>query len=79
MSSDSDIAPVIDAIPSSLKARRTFNPIRHVVDNLKPSPTHPMSLLNLALGDPTAFGNLQCPTVLSEAVQDLLRYKFHVC
>jgi tyrosine aminotransferase len=59
-------------IAPSLKSQRTFNPIRNIVDNLKPPADHPKKLLNLALGDPTVHGNLTVPSVLTEAVQDLL-------
>ncbi len=59
-------------ITPSLKSKRTFNPIRNIVDNLKPPVNHPKSYLNLALGDPTAHGNLHCPEVLVEAVQQAL-------
>lgn len=59
-------------IPSSVKAKRTSNPIRNIVDNLNPPKNHPKKLLNLALGDPTVHGNLHCPTVLEEAVKSLL-------
>jgi tyrosine aminotransferase len=59
-------------LTSSQKAKRTFNPIRAIVDNLKPPQNHPKNLLNLALGDPTAYGNLHCPEVLMEGVRDSL-------
>lgn len=59
-------------IPASIKAKRTSNPIRNIVDNLNPPKNHPKKILNLALGDPTVHGNLHCPTVLEEAVKSLL-------
>lgn len=59
-------------ITPSVKSQRTFNPIRHIVDNLKPPADHPRKLLNLALGDPTVHGNLTVPSVVTEAIQDLL-------
>ena len=59
-------------VHSSLKARRTHNPIRAIVDNLKPPKDHPRPMLNLALGDPTAYGNLKCPEVLVAAVKESL-------
>jgi tyrosine aminotransferase len=42
------------------------------VDNLKPPTHHPPSkpLLSLSLGDPTVFGNLPCPEVLTRAIVD---------
>ena len=59
-------------ITPSLKSKRTFNPIRNIVDNLKPPVNHSKSYMNLALGDPTVHGNLHCPDVLVEAVQQAL-------
>lgn len=58
-------------IAASLKTSRTFNPIRAIVDSLKPPQDHPKTLLNLALGDPTAHG-LSPPSVLIEAVKECL-------
>ena len=59
-------------IPTSLKSKRTSNPIRNIVDNLNPRPDHEKKLLNLALGDPTLHGNLQCPEVLTNTLHHLL-------
>eukprot|EP01035_Chromulina_nebulosa_P016941 gene16941-22433_t len=59
-------------IPSSKKSNRTYNPIRDIVDNLRPRESHPLPLLNLALGDPTVYGNLRCPEVLKESLQEFL-------
>lgn len=52
-----------DPISKSRKAERTFNPIRNIVDTLRPPVDHPLKFLNLALGDPTAHG-LSPPEVL---------------
>ena len=54
------------------KAKRTTNPIRNIVDNIKPPLNHHKSLFNLALGDPTIHGNLLCPQVLTDAIKDTL-------
>lgn len=59
-------------IASSNKAKRTSNPIRNIVDNLNPPKNHPLKLLNLALGDPTVHGNLQCPEVMNQALTQLM-------
>ena len=59
-------------IPASNKSKRTFNPIRAIVDNLKPPKNHPKVFLNLALGDPCNHGNLKCPDVLNESIQESL-------
>ena len=39
-------------------AKKTFNPIRNIVEsiNLKPNPEKEM--ISLSIGDPTIFGNL---------------------
>ena len=62
-------------IASSQKSKRTHNPIRHIVDNLKPPVDHPKPMMNLALGDPTVHGNLLCPSVLEDAVVGAIRDK----
>lgn len=54
------------------KAKRTTNPIRNIVDNIKPPLNHHKPLFNLALGDPTIHGNLLCPQVLTDAIKDSL-------
>ena len=59
------------AIRASDKSNRTFNPIRHIVDTLKPPQGHAKKFLNLALGDPTAHG-LNPPDVLRRAMHDAL-------
>lgn len=59
-------------IEISAKAKRTTNPIRNIVDNLKPPQGHAKSFLNLGLGDPTLFGNLLAPEVLKTAVIDVI-------
>jgi tyrosine aminotransferase len=56
---------------SSAKAQRTFNPIRHIVETLKPPVNHPKPMLNLALGDPTAHG-LNPPDVLKNAMHKFI-------
>jgi tyrosine aminotransferase len=61
-------------ISSSMKAKRTFNPIRNIVDKLKPPKDHPKKMLNLALGDPTAHG-LSPPQVLVDAMHENLDTK----
>ncbi len=59
-------------IAASEKSKRTTNPIRNIVDNLVPPRNHPSTFLNLALGDPTLHGNLDCPDELKESVSQLL-------
>jgi aspartate/methionine/tyrosine aminotransferase len=57
---------------ASDKAKRTFNPIRNVVDHLRKPKNHCKQYINLALGDPTVHGNLKCPTVLESALHEAL-------
>ena len=59
-------------IPISIKAQRTHNPIRSIVDNLKPPIDHPDEIINLSLGDPTAYGNLKTPTCITSALSDAI-------
>ena len=64
----------------SRQAERTSNPVRNIVDHLKPNPTHPLPCLNFALGDPTSYasqGHLLCPDVLVEAVTKHAREGLH--
>ena len=55
-------------VAPSLKADRTHNPIRAIVDGLKTKPNPEKSLINLSLGDPTVFGNIKAPDVLLQTV-----------
>jgi tyrosine aminotransferase len=61
--------PLPWSLSPSKKAKRTSNPVRNIVDNLKP-PTHLVNkpIISLSLGDPTVYGNLPCPDVLVDAV-----------
>ncbi|KAF0689948.1 Aste57867_18641 [Aphanomyces stellatus] len=63
----SDAAVWHTTYPSEL-ANNTSNPIRKIVDGIKmpKNPVKPMILLSL--GDPTVFGNLACPDVLTDAI-----------
>ncbi len=60
-------------IKASQKSKRTTNPIRNIVDNLVPPQNHAKSFLNLALGDPTLHGNLECPSDFKEAIRETLK------
>jgi len=59
-------------ISASEKSKRACNPVRNIIDNLNPPVNHPKPLINMALGDPTAYGNLLCPSVFSETIRELL-------
>ncbi|KAG5185619.1 tyrosine transaminase [Tribonema minus] len=52
----------------SAKAVRTVNPIRRIVENMKPPQCSDRELISLSLGDPCAHGNLRAPAFLSELV-----------
>ena len=57
-------------VDSSQIAKNTFNPIRNIVDKLKPSPPDNTSkkFLSLSLGDPTVYGNLRTADEVKQAV-----------
>ena len=62
-------------IPMSLKAQRTTNPIRGIMEKLtsqKRDPIPGKELIPLSLGDPTAHGNLQAPKVLNDKMIQLI-------
>lgn len=61
------------AVPSSEQARRTFNPIRAVVDTMRIPTNPPRPLIKLSIGDPTVFGNMNVPEAAVEAVAAALR------
>eukprot|EP01134_Creolimax_fragrantissima_P002526 CFRG2526T1 len=55
------------AVQSSIVAKRTFNPIRQVVDSMKIVPHPDKNMIALSIGDPTVFGNLAAPNSAIEA------------
>eukprot|EP00519_Triparma_laevis_P010953 CAMPEP_0182518986 /NCGR_PEP_ID=MMETSP1321-20130603/44857_1 /TAXON_ID=91990 /ORGANISM="Bolidomonas sp., Strain RCC1657" /LENGTH=408 /DNA_ID=CAMNT_0024726931 /DNA_START=456 /DNA_END=1682 /DNA_ORIENTATION=- len=59
-------------IKASEKAKRTVNPIRAIVDKVLAGPpsTCPLKRIPLSLGDPTHFGNLLPPSLLTSSLQD---------
>lgn len=56
-------------ISASDKAKRTKNPIRAIVDYIVKPLNHPKSHLDLSIGDPTKYGNLECPLTVVENVR----------
>lgn len=61
---------------TSIVSKRTLNPIRAIVDNLKVKPNPDKEFISLALGDPTTFGNFNIDKSCVDAVQSqLLSYK----
>ncbi|RKP07642.1 tyrosine aminotransferase [Thamnocephalis sphaerospora] len=59
-------------IAASRVSRRTVNPIRRIVDNLRVEPNPEKPVISLALGDPTVFGNLSTHDSCLQAVRDEL-------
>ncbi|KAJ3272533.1 hypothetical protein HDV01_005484 [Terramyces sp. JEL0728] len=55
-------------IKASKVSKRTRNPIRQIVDNLKVEPNKEKEFISLALGDPTTHGNLKIHQSCVEAV-----------
>jgi tyrosine aminotransferase len=55
-------------IRASAGARASFNPIAHLVANLKMAPNPSHKMISLAMGDPTAMGNLGPPPEAVAAV-----------
>lgn len=55
-------------ITSSIQSKRTSNPIRKIVDQLKLPPNPSKKMIPLSIGDPTVFGNMPQPRELLDAV-----------
>jgi tyrosine aminotransferase len=64
--------PVFPIIKISEKANGTTNPIRNIVDVMKLDPNPEKKVISLALGDPTAFGNMDCPDHVNQAIKNAL-------
>nr|XP_033797668.1 tyrosine aminotransferase [Geotrypetes seraphini]XP_033797669.1 tyrosine aminotransferase [Geotrypetes seraphini] len=60
------------AVRASDISKKTFNPIRAIVDsmNVEPNPRKPM--IALSIGDPTVFGNLPTEDEVIQAMKDAL-------
>lgn len=50
-------------------AKKTHNPIRHIVENLNLEPNPEKHMIALSIGDPTIFGNLKPPQEVVDAVK----------
>ncbi|KAF9953373.1 hypothetical protein BGZ65_004719 [Modicella reniformis] len=55
-------------VSSSIVSKRTSNPIRAIVDHIKVKPNPDKSMISLALGDPTLFGNFKIHQSCTDAV-----------
>lgn len=63
-------------VPASIISKRTSNPIRAIVDHIKVKPNANKSMISLALGDPTLFGNFKIHQTCTDAVaKQLHSYK----
>jgi len=55
-------------IESSLVAQNTSNPIRKIVDRMSVAPNPDKKPVHLSIGDPTKFGNFNCPEHMHKAI-----------
>ncbi|XP_042294363.1 tyrosine aminotransferase [Sceloporus undulatus] len=60
------------AVRASEMSKRTFNPIRAIVDSMKVEPHPQKPLISLSIGDPTVFGNLPTDEQVTQAMKDAL-------
>ncbi|XP_054856341.1 tyrosine aminotransferase [Eublepharis macularius] len=60
------------AVRASEMSKRTFNPIRAIVDSMKVAPNPQKPLISLSIGDPTVFGNLPTDEEVMRAVKEAL-------
>ncbi|XP_063169338.1 tyrosine aminotransferase isoform X1 [Candoia aspera] len=58
------------AVRASEMSRRTFNPIRAIVDAMKVEPNPRKALISLSIGDPTVFGNLPTDDEVTRAMKE---------
>lgn len=59
-------------ISSSQMAKKTFNPIRNILETMDLKPNPKKKMISLSIGDPTVFGNLKPSPVAIEAVKEVL-------
>eukprot|EP00922_Rhytidocystis_sp_ex-Travisia-forbesii_P070267 GHVS01104993.1.p1 GENE.GHVS01104993.1~~GHVS01104993.1.p1 ORF type:complete len:481 (-),score=73.01 GHVS01104993.1:221-1663(-) len=52
--------------------KRTFNPIRNIVDRMQVKPAVDKPLLQLSIGDPTVYGNFRLPLFANEKLREKL-------
>ncbi|XP_072926651.1 tyrosine aminotransferase [Hemitrygon akajei] len=57
-------------IQASEMSKRTFNPIRTIVDNMKIEPNPKKAMISLSIGDPTVFGNLPTNEKILQAMKE---------
>lgn len=59
---------ILKCIPKSIVAHQTTNPIRNITDSMKTAPNPSKPIINLGLGDPTIYGNLNPAPQVIEAM-----------
>lgn len=57
-------------IPKSIVAHNTTNPIRNITDSMKTTPNPLKPVINLGLGDPSIYGNLNPAPQVIEALKN---------
>ncbi|PKU35302.1 tyrosine aminotransferase [Limosa lapponica baueri] len=60
------------AVRASEMSKKTFNPVRAIVDSMKVEPNPKKAMISLSLGDPTVFGNLPTNDEVTLAVKEVL-------
>ncbi|XP_020819403.1 tyrosine aminotransferase [Phascolarctos cinereus] len=60
------------AVRASDMSKKTFNPIRAIVDSMKVQPNANKTMISLSIGDPTVFGNLPTDSEVTQAMKDAL-------
>ncbi|KAM8985610.1 tyrosine aminotransferase [Guaruba guarouba] len=60
------------AVRASEMSKKTFNPVRAIVDSMKVEPNPKKAMISLSLGDPTVFGNLPTNSEVTRAVKEVL-------
>ena len=60
------------SVPASSLARKTFNPIRNILETMDLKPNPKKKMISLSIGDPTVFGNLKPAENIVEAVKESL-------
>ncbi|XP_078061046.1 tyrosine aminotransferase [Mustelus asterias] len=57
-------------VRASEMSKRTFNPIRAIVDNMRIEPNPDKAMISLSIGDPTVFGNLPTDDKVLQAMKN---------
>ncbi|XP_042741778.1 tyrosine aminotransferase isoform X3 [Lagopus leucura] len=60
------------AVRASEMSKKTFNPVRAIVDSMKVEPNPKKAMISLSLGDPTVFGNLPTNDEVTRAMKEAL-------